>query len=48
MIFGIGTDILEIERVKRVYQRHGSRFVEHLLLPAVWHCAGNWGSARAI
>ena len=33
MIFGIGTDILEIERVNRIYQRHGRRFVEHLLLP---------------
>jgi holo-[acyl-carrier protein] synthase len=33
MIFGIGTDILEIERVKRIYERHGSRFVDHLLLP---------------
>ena len=33
MIFGIGTDILEIERVKRVYERHGKRFAEHLLLP---------------
>jgi len=34
MIFGIGTDILQIERVQRVYERHGARFVEHLLLPA--------------
>jgi holo-[acyl-carrier protein] synthase len=33
MIFGIGTDILEIERVRRVYERHGERFVDHLLLP---------------
>jgi holo-[acyl-carrier protein] synthase len=33
MIFGIGTDILEIDRVKRVYERHGERFVDHLLLP---------------
>jgi len=34
MIFGIGTDILAIERVQGVYERHGERFVEHLLLPA--------------
>ena len=33
MIFGIGTDILEIDRVKRVYERHGERFVDRLLLP---------------
>jgi len=34
MIFGIGTDVVQIERVKRVYDRHGERFVERLLLPA--------------
>ena len=33
MIFGIGTDILAIERVQRIYERHGARFAEHLLLP---------------
>ena len=33
MIFGIGTDILKIERVERIYQRHGARFAAHLLLP---------------
>jgi holo-[acyl-carrier protein] synthase len=33
MIFGIGTDVLQIERVKKVYERHGERFVERLLLP---------------
>lgn len=33
MIFGIGTDIVQIERVKHVYERHGERFVERLLLP---------------
>jgi holo-[acyl-carrier protein] synthase len=33
MIFGIGTDILEIARVERIYARHGERFAEHLLLP---------------
>lgn len=32
MIFGIGTDILEIERVERVYTRYGDRFAERLLL----------------
>lgn len=33
MIFGIGTDILKLERIQRVYERHGERFVEHLLMP---------------
>jgi len=33
MIFGIGTDILQIERIQKVYERHGERFVSHLLLP---------------
>jgi holo-[acyl-carrier protein] synthase len=33
MIFGIGTDILQIERIHRVYERHGERFVSHLLTP---------------
>lgn len=33
MIFGIGTDILQIERIQKVYERHGERFVAHLLMP---------------
>jgi holo-[acyl-carrier protein] synthase len=33
MIFGIGTDILKIERIERIYERHGERFVSHLLMP---------------
>ncbi|MGD8340192.1 MAG: holo-ACP synthase [Gammaproteobacteria bacterium] len=32
MIFGIGTDILELERVESVYERYGDRFAERLLL----------------
>lgn len=46
MIFGIGTDILAIDRVQRVYERHGERFVDHLLLPdekALFH-----GHARPV
>lgn len=30
MILGIGTDIIEIERVARVWQRKGSRFVDRI------------------
>jgi holo-[acyl-carrier protein] synthase len=33
MIFGIGTDVCEIERVAGVYQRYGEHFVQRLLLP---------------
>ena len=33
MIYGIGTDVLEIRRVEATYERFGRRFVERLLLP---------------
>jgi len=33
MIFGIGTDILKVERVASVYERFGPRFVRHVLMP---------------
>ena len=33
MIFGIGTDILKVERVAATYDRFGAHFVERLLLP---------------
>lgn len=33
MIFGIGTDVVQLDRIKQVYERHGERFVERLLLP---------------
>lgn len=32
MIFGIGTDVLELERIERVWKRFGDRFAERLLL----------------
>jgi holo-[acyl-carrier protein] synthase len=32
MIYGIGTDILELARIERVYERFGDRFAERLLL----------------
>ena len=34
MIFGIGVDVLEAARVKKVYDKYGQHFVERLLLPA--------------
>ncbi len=33
MSFGIGTDILRIDRVERTWERFGDRFVNRLLLP---------------
>ena len=32
MIFGVGTDIVELSRVQAVYERFGERFVERLLM----------------
>jgi holo-[acyl-carrier protein] synthase len=34
MIFGIGTDMVRLERVRQVHEKFGERFVERLLLPA--------------
>ena len=33
MIFGIGTDVVRIERIGAAYERFGAHFVERLLLP---------------
>jgi holo-[acyl-carrier protein] synthase len=33
MIYGIGIDVLKTERVQRVFEKYGGRFVNHLLLP---------------
>jgi len=33
MIFGIGTDILQVDRVASTYERFGMHFVDRLLLP---------------
>ena len=34
MIFGVGTDIVEIERIERSLERHGDKFAERILAPA--------------
>ena len=34
MIFGIGVDVLEAARIKKVYERYGEHFIERLLMPA--------------
>ena len=33
MIFGVGTDVVELARVKSTYERFGDHFVDRLLLP---------------
>jgi holo-[acyl-carrier protein] synthase len=33
MIFGVGTDIAEVARIKATHDRFGQRFVERLLMP---------------
>jgi len=33
MIFGIGTDVVQLARVEDIYARHGEHFVRRLLLP---------------
>lgn len=33
MIFGIGTDIVRIERIASIYERFGDHFADRLLLP---------------
>ena len=33
MIFGIGTDVVQLARVQSAYDRHGERFVQRLLMP---------------
>ena len=34
MIFGIGTDVVQLARVERVWQKHGEHFARRLLLDA--------------
>ena len=33
MIFGVGTDVVEIERIKAAIERHGERFALRILCP---------------
>jgi len=33
MIFGIGVDVLALERVTRTLEKFGARFLDHLLMP---------------
>jgi holo-[acyl-carrier protein] synthase len=33
VIYGVGTDVVEIERIKRALERHGERFALRILCP---------------
>ena len=33
MIFGVGTDIVELKRVEAIYERFGDKFAERILMP---------------
>jgi holo-[acyl-carrier protein] synthase len=33
MIYGIGVDILKVDRIESAFKKHGERFVGHLLMP---------------
>jgi holo-[acyl-carrier protein] synthase len=33
MIYGIGVDVLETQRITHALERFGARFIEHLLMP---------------
>jgi holo-[acyl-carrier protein] synthase len=34
VILGIGTDLVEVDRIRRAHQRHGDRFLQRLFTPA--------------
>lgn len=34
MIFGIGTDVVQIQRIEQLHARFGERFVQRLLMPS--------------
>lgn len=44
MIFGVGTDIVELRRIQATYDRFGNHFVERILMPEEWELfdANKW------
>ena len=46
MIYGIGTDILDIQRIENIYQHHGETFARRILTTDEWHLFQNMPSAR--
>ncbi len=33
MIYGIGIDVLKVDRIERVFEKYRERFIDHLLMP---------------
>ena len=59
MIFGIGTDIVEIDRIAKVIARHGERFTEYILTESeiaeaarrgdrISYIAGRWAAKESV
>ena len=46
MIYGIGTDILDIQRIEHIYQRYGAVFARRILTADEWELFQNTPSAR--
>ena len=46
MIVGIGTDIVQIERISSVLERLGERFAARILTPAGWSVGSSRGQQR--
>jgi holo-[acyl-carrier protein] synthase len=36
VIFGIGTDLVEVARIERLWERHGETFARRILMPEEW------------
>jgi len=47
VIVGIGTDLIEIERIEAACARHGERFAQRILGPAEWQRYGERRSRSA-
>lgn len=47
MIVGIGSDLIEIERIEAACARHGERFAQRILGPAEWQRYGERRSRSA-
>jgi len=43
VIFGVGTDIVQIARIRKALERHGEAFAERVLSQAEW---GEWQASR--
>jgi holo-[acyl-carrier protein] synthase len=59
MIVGVGIDVIEVERMRKTVDRHGSRFLDHVFAPseldrapegpaAAAYFAGRWAAKEAV